>query len=486
MPEKLIFELGRRDREGVSVPQDELKTLNIEELLPKDFLRDKQPCLPEVSEIEVVRHYTRLSQLNFCVDTHFYPLGSCTMKYNPRIGEKLSSLSEFTNLHPYEPEELVQGALKIMFELGKYLCEIGGFDAITLQPSAGAHGELTGLLLIRAYHEYKGKKRSKVIIPDSAHGTNPASCTLAGYKAIEIKSGKDGCIDIDRLREELDEEVAAVMITNPNTLGIFEENILKIAELTHSVGALLYGDGANMNALMGISRPGDMGFDVLHFNLHKTFSAPHGGGGPGSGPVAVKRDLEPFLPVPVIVERDGKYHLDYNRPLSIGKVKSFYGNFPVMLKAYIYIRMMGSEGLKKASENAVLNARYIISKVKNDYDLPYDKPPMHEGVISGRKFKEYGIKTLDIAKRLLDYGFHPPTIYFPLIVEEALMIEPTETETKETLDAFINAMLNIANEAKNNPELLKNAPHKTPVRRLDEVKAARDLKLRWVENKGGL
>lgn len=486
MPEKLIFEMGKSKREGVSLPMDELNELNIEKLIPEEFLRETEACLPEVSEIEVVRHYTRLSQLNFCVDTHFYPLGSCTMKYNPRVGEKLASLDSFTSLHPYEPEELTQGALKIMFELGKYLCEIGGFDAVTLQPSAGAHGELTGLLLAKAYHEYRGRKRSKVIIPDSAHGTNPASCTLAGYKAIEIKSGKDGCIDIDKLREELDEETAVVMITNPNTLGLFEEEIVEIAELTHSVGALLYGDGANMNALMGISRPGDMGFDILHFNLHKTFAAPHGGGGPGSGPVAVKKELEPFLPIPVIIEKNGKYHLDYDRPLSIGKVKSFYGNFPVILKAYIYIRMMGAEGLKKASENAVLNARYVINKLKKEYDLPYDKPPMHEGVLSGKKFKEYGIKTLDIAKRLLDYGFHPPTIYFPLIVEEALMIEPTETETKETLDAFIEAMLNIAREAKEKPELLKNAPHITPVRRLDEVKAARDLKLRWIKNEGDL
>lgn len=486
MPEKLIFEMGKSKREGVSLPMDELNELNIEKLIPEEFLRETEARLPEVSEIEVVRHYTRLSQLNFCVDTHFYPLGSCTMKYNPRVGEKLASLDSFTSLHPYEPEELTQGALKIMFELGKYLCEIGGFDAVTLQPSAGAHGELTGLLLAKAYHEYRGRKRSKVIIPDSAHGTNPASCTLAGYKAIEIKSGKDGCIDIDKLREELDEETAVVMITNPNTLGLFEEEIVEIAELTHSVGALLYGDGANMNALMGISRPGDMGFDILHFNLHKTFAAPHGGGGPGSGPVAVKKELEPFLPIPVIIEKNGKYHLDYDRPLSIGKVKSFYGNFPVILKAYIYIRMMGAEGLKKASENAVLNARYVINKLKKEYDLPYDKPPMHEGVLSGKKFKEYGIKTLDIAKRLLDYGFHPPTIYFPLIVEEALMIEPTETETKETLDAFIEAMLNIAREAKEKPELLKNAPHITPVRRLDEVKAARDLKLRWIKNEGDL
>jgi len=484
MSEKLIFELGKSGRKGVSIPEDELKELKVEEILDKRLLREEDPSLPEISEIEVIRHYTRLSQLNFCVDTHFYPLGSCTMKYNPRIAEKLASLKGFSTLHPYEPEELVQGALKIMFELGKFLCEIGGFDAITLQPSAGAHGELTGLLLIRAYHEHKGKKRTKVIIPDSAHGTNPASCTLAGYRAVEIKSGKDGCIDIDRLRGELDEETAAVMITNPNTLGLFEEKIAEIAELTHSVGALLYGDGANLNALMGISRPGDMGFDVLHFNLHKTFAAPHGGGGPGSGPVAVKKELEPFLPVPVIVERDGKYHLDYDRPLSIGKVKTFYGNFSVMIKAYIYIRMMGAEGLKRVSENAVLSARYVINKLKEVYDLPYDKPPMHEGVLSGKKFKEYGVKTLDIAKRLLDYGFHPPTIYFPLIVEEAIMIEPTETETKETLDAFIEAMLKIAKEAKENPQLLKEAPHTTPVRRLDEVKAAKEPILRWKKDKG--
>ncbi len=484
MAEKLIFELGRKGRIGSSIPRDELEETSPKELLSEELLRKSEPELPEVSEIEVIRHYTRLSQLNFCVDTNFYPLGSCTMKYNPRICEKLASLDGFKNIHPYEPEELVQGALKIMYELGKYLCEIGGFDAITLQPSAGAHGELTGLLLIRAYHQHKGKKKRKVIIPDSAHGTNPASCTLAGFKAVEIKSGEDGCIDVETLKKHLDEDTAAVMITNPNTLGIFEEKIIQIAELTHSAGALLYGDGANLNALMGISRPGDMGFDVLHFNLHKTFSTPHGGGGPGAGPVAVKKDLEPFLPVPVVVEENGRYYLDYNRPLSIGKIKAFYGNFSVMVKAYVYIRMMGAEGLKEASEKAVLNANYVINKLKEAFELPYDKQPMHEGVLSGKRFKKLGIRTIDIAKRLLDYGFHPPTVYFPLIVEEALMIEPTETETKETLDEFINAMLQIAKEAEEEPSLLKEAPHQTPVRRLDEVRAARNPILRWKKTEG--
>ncbi len=484
MTEKLIFELGRKGRIGSSIPRDELEETSPKELLSEELLRKSEPELPEVSEIEVIRHYTRLSQLNFCVDTNFYPLGSCTMKYNPRICEKLASLDGFKNIHPYEPEELVQGALKIMYELGKYLCEIGGFDAITLQPSAGAHGELTGLLLIRAYHQHKGKKKRKVIIPDSAHGTNPASCTLAGFKAVEIKSGEDGCIDVETLKKHLDEDTAAVMITNPNTLGIFEEKIIQIAELTHSAGALLYGDGANLNALMGISRPGDMGFDVLHFNLHKTFSTPHGGGGPGAGPVAVKKDLEPFLPVPVVVEENGRYYLDYNRPLSIGKIKAFYGNFAVMVKAYVYIRMMGAEGLKEASEKAVLNANYVINKLKEAFELPYDKQPMHEGVLSGKRFKKLGIRTIDIAKRLLDYGFHPPTVYFPLIVEEALMIEPTETETKETLDEFINAMLQIAKEAEEEPSLLKEAPHQTPVRRLDEVRAARNPILRWKKTEG--
>ena len=486
MAEKLIFELGRKGRIGSSIPRDELEETSPKELLSEELLRKSEPELPEVSEIEVIRHYTRLSQLNFCVDTNFYPLGSCTMKYNPRICEKLASLDGFKNIHPYEPEELVQGALKIMYELGKYLCEIGGFDAITLQPSAGAHGELTGLLLIRAYHQHKGKKKRKVIIPDSAHGTNPASCTLAGFKAVEIKSGEDGCIDVETLKKHLDEDTAAVMITNPNTLGIFEEKIIQIAELTHSAGALLYGDGANLNALMGISRPGDMGFDVLHFNLHKTFSTPHGGGGPGAGPVAVKKDLEPFLPVPVVVEENGRYYLDYNRPLSIGKIKAFYGNFSVMVKAYVYIRMMGAEGLKEASEKAVLNANYVINKLKEAFELPYDKQPMHEGVLSGKRFKKLGVRTIDIAKRLLDYGFHPPTVYFPLIVEEALMIEPTETETKETLDEFINAMLQIAKEAEEEPSLLKEAPHQTPVRRLDEVRAARNPILRWKKTEGDL
>lgn len=475
MTEKLIFEISREGRRafpssGVSLQED---------LIPEKYLRKTEADLPQVSEIDLVRHYTRLSQENHGVDSGFYPLGSCTMKYNPKINEDMASLPGFTNLHPYQPEETVQGALQILKETEEFLAEIGGMDGVTLQPAAGAHGELTGLLIIRAYHQSKGEERKVVLVPDSAHGTNPASAAVAGYQVMEVKSNGNGGVDLDHLQELVNEKTAALMLTNPSTLGLFEKEIEKIAQIVHQGGGLLYYDGANSNAIMGITSPGDMGFDVMHFNLHKTFSTPHGGGGPGSGPVGVKKELLPFLPYPVIKEQEGIYSLDYHRPQSIGKIKSFYGNFSVVVKAYAYIRTLGAEGLKKVSQNAVLNANYLMEALKKEYLLPYDQGCQHEFVLSGKNFKEYGIKTMDIAKRLLDFGYHPPTVYFPLVVEEALMIEPTETESRETLDEFIEVMLKIAREAKEKPEFLKSAPHTTYLKRLDDVLAARKPVLRY-------
>jgi glycine dehydrogenase subunit 2 len=477
---KLIFELSKEGRKAYTLPKLDVEEKTLEEILPEQMIRKEEIELPEVSEVDIIRHYTLLSNKNYGVDTGFYPLGSCTMKYNPKINEDMASLTGFTALHPYQPVETVQGALKLMYELENMLSEITGMDKFTLQPAAGAHGELTGLMIIKAYHEHRNdKKRKKIIVPDSAHGTNPASATVAGFDVIEIKSNKEGAIDLEALKTVLNEEVAGLMLTNPSTLGLFEENIVEIARLVHEAGGLLYYDGANMNAIMGITRPGDMGFDVVHLNLHKTFSTPHGGGGPGSGPVGVKKELADFLPVPVIEFKDGMYTLNYDRPLSIGKVRSFYGNFNVLVKAYSYILTMGAEGLKRASEMAVLNANYLKEKLKNHYKVAVDKVCMHEFVLAGLLEKVNDIRTLDVAKRLIDYGFHPPTIYFPLIVEEAIMIEPTETENKETLDAFIEAMIKIAEEAKENPQLLKEAPHNTPVRRVDEVLAARNPVLKW-------
>ncbi|ADD01574.1 MULTISPECIES: aminomethyl-transferring glycine dehydrogenase subunit GcvPB [Thermoanaerobacter] len=477
---KLIFELSKEGRKAYTLPRLDVEEKTLEEILPEQMIRKEEIELPEVSEVDIIRHYTLLSNKNYGVDTGFYPLGSCTMKYNPKINEDMASLTGFTALHPYQPVETVQGALKLMYELENMLSEITGMDKFTLQPAAGAHGELTGLMIIKAYHEHRNdKKRKKIIVPDSAHGTNPASATVAGFDVIEIKSTKEGAIDLEALKTVLNEEVAGLMLTNPSTLGLFEENIVEIARLVHEAGGLLYYDGANMNAIMGITRPGDMGFDVVHLNLHKTFSTPHGGGGPGSGPVGVKKELADFLPVPVIEFKDGMYTLNYDRPLSIGKVRSFYGNFNVLVKAYSYILTMGAEGLKRASEMAVLNANYLKEKLKNHYKVAVDKVCMHEFVLAGLLEKVNDIRTLDVAKRLIDYGFHPPTIYFPLIVEEAIMIEPTETENKETLDAFIEAMIKIAEEAKENPQLLKEAPHNTPVRRVDEVLAARNPVLKW-------
>jgi glycine dehydrogenase subunit 2 len=485
MGERLIFELSSAGRRGFSLPSHDVPQKRIEELIPEGLLREDPPALPEVSEVDVARHFIRLSILNHHVDKGFYPLGSCTMKYSPKIGETLSRLPGFSGLHPHQPEDTIQGALQLMHELGEYLKEIAGMDQITLQPAAGAHGELTGLLMISAYHRKNKKPRTRVIIPDSAHGTNPASVITAGFSTVQIKSNRKGLVDLEELRRVMNDDVAALMLTNPNTLGLFESEILEISQVVHDAGALLYMDGANLNAMMGIARPGDMGFDIVHFNLHKTFSTPHGGGGPGSGPLGVKANLAPFLPVPMVEKRVSKkgveeYHLDYKRPLSIGRVHGFYGNFGVMLKAYVYVRQNGAKGLREVSENAIINANYLKENLKACYHLPYDEVCQHEFVLSGiKQLRENGVRTLDIAKRLLDYGLHAPTVYFPLIVPEALMIEPTETESKESLDEFIEAMIRIAKEAEENPEVVKSAPQNTPVTRLDEGKAARELNVRW-------
>lgn len=479
--EKMIFELSREGRKAYSLPALDVPEKNIEELLPSEYLREEAPELPEVSELELVRHYTLLSKKNYSIDSGFYPLGSCTMKYNPKINEDMAANPGFSKIHPYQPEETVQGALELMYNLSNSLCEITGMDEVTLQPAAGAHGELTGLMLIKAYHEKRGDfKRKKIIVPDSAHGTNPASAAVAGFQVVEVKSLKDGSVDVEALKEVLSDEIAGLMLTNPSTLGIFERNIKEIAELVHEAGGLLYYDGANLNAIMGITRPGDMGFDVCHLNLHKTFSTPHGGGGPGAGPVGVKKELIPFLPVPMVAKKE-KFYLDYSYPDSIGKIKNFYGNFGVLVRAYTYILSMGGNGLKEASESAVLNANYLKEKLRDSYKLPIDTPCKHEVVFAGLKDKSTEVSTLEVAKRLIDYGFHPPTVYFPLIVDSALMIEPTETESKETMDSFIEAMEAIAKEAKENPELFKTAPHNSPVRRIDEVRAARNPVLKWTK-----
>ena len=447
--------------------------------IPERFLRKNTAELPEVTELDVVRHFTRLSQLNYSVDTNFYPLGSCTMKYSPKVNEDVSRYDGFVNLHPYQNEEQCQGILRILYEIEKIFSEICGMDVFTLQPAAGAQGELVGMLISRAYHIKKGRRRSKIIIPDSAHGTNPASAAMCGFDVVEVKSNSQGLIDIEALRGIIDNDVAALMLTNPNTLGLFEKDILKIAEIVHSADALLYLDGANMDALLGIARPGDMGTDILHLNLHKTFSTPHGGGGPGAGPLGVVKKLAPFLPAPGIVMNNGLYNWQYDMPDSIGRVKPFYGNIGIIIRAYAYLLSIGSGGLRKIGLNALINANYLRRKLSGYLEIPYGEKCMHEFVASTKKLKAKGISTLDVAKRLLDYGFHAPTIYFPLIVADALMIEPTETETRETLDEFAAAMIKILEEAEKSPELLKNAPHTTPVSRLDEVKAARKPNLRW-------
>ncbi len=479
MPEPLLKEISSPGRAGSYLPRSEgLADLDG---LPEKYRRKQQPDLPELGELEVVRHFTRMSQQNFSIDTNFYPLGSCTMKYNPRINEETARLPGFAAIHPYQPSETVPGALQLMGELAEMLGSISGMDAITLQPAAGAHGEFTGILVIYAYHEKRGEhRRRKIVVPNSAHGTNPATATMGGFETVVVGTDPRGGVDLDELRAAMGPDVAAMMLTNPNTLGLFEENVKEIAEIVHQCGALLYGDGANLNALVGKARPGDMGFDVLHFNLHKTFTQPHGGGGPGAGPVGVKAFLQEFLPLPVVVpEGSGGFRPDYDRPSSIGRVRMGYCSFGVMVRAYTYIRSLGREGLPEVAENAVLNANYLMHRLKGAYHLPYERTCMHECVFSGRRQKAHGVHTLDVAKRLIDYGFHPPTIYFPLIVDEAIMIEPTETESQETLDSFVEAMLKIAEESERDPTLLHEAPHHTPVRRLDEVTAARQPNLRW-------
>ena len=480
--EPLIFAKSAPGRQGTEVPDAGVPMPAAADLLPDVPLRSSNPALPEVVEPQVVRHFTRLSALNHCVDSGFYPLGSCTMKYNPKVNDELACLPGFSDLHPYQDEKDAQGLLALLWELERCLLEITGLERASLQPAAGAHGELTGVLMIKAYHRNRGEDfRDTVVVPDSAHGTNLASAAMAGYKVVEIPSSPRGLIDRNTLARALSERTAALMLTNPNTLGLFEEEIMEIAEMVHTVGALCYYDGANLNAIMGKARPGDMGMDVVHLNLHKTFSTPHGGGGPGAGPVVVSAQLEPYLPAPLLAfdSETGRYFWDYDRPRSIGRIKGFYGNVAVLIRAYCYIRRMGAEGLVRASEDAVLNANYLRARLRSLYTLPYDTPCLHEFVISANAQAKRGVTARDIAKRILDFGMHAPTIYFPVIVDEALMIEPTETEDLATLDAFVEVMQQIDEESRTNPEVVRQAPHTTPVRRPDEVRAARQPILRW-------
>lgn len=470
---KIIFEKSH-DIDGISFSSNEESPDFIEE----KFLRTTPLSLPQLSELETLRHYKELSDKNFCIEKGFYPLGSCTMKYNPKVNEMLASLEGFTNLHPLQCDQDSQGALELMYNLQNALKEITGMDAISLQPAAGAHGELSGMMIIKKYFEEIGEIRTKVIIPDSAHGTNPASAKMCGFECVEIKSNEKGQVDIDALKAVLDKDVAAIMMTNPNTLGLFEENILEISKIMHDNGSLLYYDGANFNAIMGYTNPKLMGFDVVHINLHKTFATPHGGGGPGAGPIGVVEKLKDYLPIPIIDFVDGQYVRNYKLEHSIGKVKSFYGNFGVLVRAYAYILMMG-KSLKTVSEDAVLNANYLKEKLKGVYELPYDYPCMHEFVLSGDKQKEQGVSTLSIAKRLMDSNTHPPTVYFPLIVHEAIMIEPTETENKQRLDEFVEVMLQIAKEIEQNPAEVLKSPQSTPVKKIDETLAARQPDLRF-------
>jgi glycine dehydrogenase subunit 2 len=473
---KLIFEkITRNDGDHITAPK---KGFDLAKALPDQFLRKTKQLLPQASELEVVRHFMHLARKNFCVDINFYPLGSCTMKYNPKVFDEISTWPFYAKIHPYQDEATVQGMLEILEETEKTLSQITGMDAFTLQPAAGAHGELTGLLMVRAYHHYKKNKRTKVLIPDSAHGTNPASAVLCGYEVVQIKTHHDGRVDFNDLEKKVTEETACFMITNPSTLGLFEKDIKKISDLVHQKGGLVYFDGANLNALLGISRPGDMGFDIVHVNLHKTFAVPHGSGGPGSGPVGVKAELEKFLPLPRL-KREEHLKWEYQRPHSIGRVRSFYGNSGAVLRAYCYMKSLGRKGLMEVSENAVLNANYLKACLAPDYEIPYPNHCMHEFILSASRQKKNKVKALDIAKRLLDFGIHAPTIYFPLIVDEAMMIEPTETESKETLDRFVGVMKQIAQEAKENPGKVLEAPTQTPVRRIDEVAAARRPQLRW-------
>ncbi len=483
--EKMIFDLSVAGRRAYALPELDVPESELKSHIPENYLRKEEPDFPELFELDIIRHYTKLSQKNFGIDTGFYPLGSCTMKYNPKINEQMARLDGFANIHPLQDESTVQGALKLMYEFDKALCEITGMDKMTLNPAAGAHGEFTGVNLIKRYHESRGDmKRDKIIVPDSAHGTNPATAVMAGCSVIEVPSNEKGLVDIEALKAVVGDDTCALMLTNPNTVGLFDTQIKEITDIIHEAGGLVYYDGANANAIMGHARPGDMGFDVVHLNIHKTLTTPHGGGGPGSGPVGVKKILEPFLPVPTVEMKDGHYYLQYDIPQSIGRVKDFQGHFAMMVRAYTYVLMMGSDGLKEASTIAVLNANYIKESLKDDYKIFYDQVCKHECIFAGLKDNAGGtVHTLDVAKRLMDKGFHPPTIYFPLIVPEALMIEPTETESKETLDAFIQAMKEIAGEARENPDEVRNAPQTTVVRRPDETLAARNPILKYEPEK---
>jgi glycine dehydrogenase subunit 2 len=480
--EPSIFEISRAGAQGVSLPETGVPEIPVSEWLPDALLRESTPRLPEVSQLEAMRHFLRLSQLNHCIDKEFYPLGSCTMKYNPKICDFYGALEGLTRQHPMAPDHLSQGSLKIMYTLQQYLADITGFEAVSLQPAAGAQGELVGMMMVKAYFRHINQpERTEVIIPDSAHGTNPASAAMCGFKVVEIKSGADGLIDLDKLKAALSNKTAAVMLTNPSTLGLFEKDILEVTRLVHEAGGLMYYDGANLNAVMGQAKPADMGFDVMHINTHKTFATPHGGGGPGCGPVAVTSRLAPFLPVP-FADFDGeKYFLSEDRPQTIGKVKAFYGNFEMMARALTYILAYGAEGLAQVSRDAVLNANYLKARLKEDYQVAFDQVCKHEFILTNAKQKAFDshLNTMAIVKRLMDYGYHPPTVYFPLIVPEAMMIEPTETESKETLDQFVAAMKAIAEECKSNPQLVLDAPHTTPVRKVDEVAAARNPDLNY-------
>lgn len=484
--EPLLFEISRPGRLGVELPACDVPTQDVGTLLPAGAVRGDLP-LPELSEPEVIRHFTRLSRFTYSIDLGFYPLGSCTMKYNPKINEEAARLPGFGRAHPALPDESAQGTLEVLYEMQHILAEIAGMDACSLQPAAGAHGELLGLMLIQAYHADRGEgRRDTILVPETAHGTNPASAARCGYKTLTVKSDSRGRTDVAHLKSLLSDTVAGLMLTNPNTLGLFENDIAEVCDLVHGCGGLIYCDGANMNALVGRARPGDMGFDVMHFNLHKTFSSPHGGGGPGSGPVAVKAILEPYLPVPVVVKTPEGFRRDYGRPKSVGKIHGHDGSFLCILRAYVYILFYGRERLAQIAENAVLNANYVRVSLQNDWDVAYDEMCMHECVFTARRQqREHGVRALDVAKRLMDYGFHPPTIYFPLIAPEALMIEPTETESRETLDTFIDAMRSIAREIEREPETVKSAPHTTPVRKLDETTAARQPCLCWTPPQEG-
>lgn len=478
-PRESIYELGGAESTCVLPPELDVPAISLDEALGS-AVRSSAPRLPHVTEIEIMRHYSHLADMNFGVDSGFYPLGSCTMKYNPRVNEDACRLEGFAGLHPLQPVESVQGALALIHGLQEALAEISGLPGVTLQPAAGAHGELTALMCFRAAHTAAGNPRKKVVIPDTAHGTNPATVTMCGYETVTIASGPDGLVDIEALKAALDTDVAAFMLTNPNTVGLFDPQIIEITEAVHAVGAYAYCDGANMNAILGKTRPGDMGFDALHINLHKTFSTPHGGGGPGAGPVCVTSGLAEFLPSPIVVRLDDGTFAPHNPAQTIGRVRSFFGNFGVLVRAYAYVRALGGEGLTEVAEQAVLSANYLKERLKDSFDLPYDRVCMHEFVLSGAQLKrDHGVRTLDVAKRLLDHGFHPPTVYFPLIVEEALMIEPTETEPLAALDAFADALIAIAQEAAEEPNTLRSAPFTTPVRRLDEARAARVPVLRW-------